>query len=54
MRSTIGHHRGGVELGPAEIDNGVYVAAIRMASNPTSTVTTQQVEIDQMTKVVGG
>jgi hypothetical protein len=41
-------------MAQAEIDNGVNAAAVRMVSNPTNTVTTQQGEIDQMTKMVGG
>jgi hypothetical protein len=41
-------------MAPAEIDNGVNAAGVRMASNPANTVTTQLGEIDQMNKVLGG
>lgn len=54
MQPMIGNDRGAVEVAQAGIDNGVNAAAVKMASNPTNTVTTQQGEIDQMTKVVGG
>jgi uncharacterized protein (DUF305 family) len=50
LQSMIAHHRGAIEMSQAEIDNSVNAAAVRMAN----IVTTQQGEIDQMTKVVGG
>lgn len=51
LQSMIGHHRGAVEMAQAEIDNGVNTGAVTMAHN---IVTTQQAEIDQMTKLLGG
>ena len=46
--------RAAIEMARAEIDNGVNAAAVRMASNPTNNVATQEGEVDQMTKMVGG
>jgi uncharacterized protein (DUF305 family) len=51
LQSMIGHHRGAVEMARAEIDNGSNAGAVTMAHN---IVTTQQAEIDQMTKMLGG
>ncbi len=44
-------HRGAVEMAQAKIDNGVNTGAVTMAHH---IVTTQQAEIDQMTKMLGG
>lgn len=49
LQSMIGHHRGAVEMAQAEIDNGLNTDAVTMAHN---IVTTQQAEIDQMTKML--
>lgn len=51
LQSMISHHRGAVEMAKTEIDNGVNTGAVTMAHN---IVTTQQAEIDQMTKMLGG
>ena len=40
MQSMISRYRGAVEMADAELDNSVNVAAVRMASSPTNTVTT--------------
>ncbi len=49
LQSMIGHHRGAVEMAQAEVNNGVNTDAVAMAH---SIVTTQQAEIDQMTKML--
>jgi hypothetical protein len=45
------HALGCVEMAQAEIDNGVNIGAVTMAHN---IMATQQVEIDQMSKILGG
>jgi uncharacterized protein (DUF305 family) len=49
LQSMIGHHRGALEMAQAEIKNGVNTDAVAMAH---SIVTSQQAEIDQMTKML--
>jgi uncharacterized protein (DUF305 family) len=49
LQAMIGHHRGAVEMAQAEINNGVNTDAVAMAH---SIVTTQQAEIDQMSKML--
>jgi uncharacterized protein (DUF305 family) len=51
LQSMIGHHRGAIEMAKAELANGENVDAKQMAQN---IVTTQQAEIDQMQKMLGG
>lgn len=51
LQSMIGHHRGAIVMAKAELANGENVDAKQMAQN---TVTTQQAEIDQMQKMLGG
>jgi uncharacterized protein (DUF305 family) len=46
-----GHHQGAIEMAAAGITNGANTAAIAMSDN---IVTTQQAEVDQMTKMLGG
>ena len=50
LQSMIGHHRGAVDMARAEISDGDNDDALAMAD---SIVTTQQAEIDQMTKLLG-
>jgi uncharacterized protein (DUF305 family) len=50
-QSMIGHHQGAIEMATVEVANGGNTGAIEMAKN---IVTTQQAEIDHMTKMLGG
>jgi uncharacterized protein (DUF305 family) len=47
----IGHHHGAIEMAKPEIANSDNTDAIATADN---IVTTQQAEIDEMTKMLGG
>jgi uncharacterized protein (DUF305 family) len=51
LHSMIGHHQGAIEMAKAELAKGENVDAKQMAQN---IVTTQQAEIDQMQKMLGG
>jgi uncharacterized protein (DUF305 family) len=51
LQSMIGHHQGAIEMAKAEIANGANVDAKSIAQN---IVTTQQAEIDQMNRLLGG
>jgi uncharacterized protein (DUF305 family) len=50
LQSMIGHHRGAIEMAKAEIANGANIDAKALAQG---IVTTQQAEIDQMSKMLG-
>jgi uncharacterized protein (DUF305 family) len=47
----ISHHQGAIEMAKAEIANGDNVDAKSLANN---IVTTQEAEIGQMTRMLGG
>lgn len=51
LQSMIGHHQGAIDMAKAEITNGVNTDAITLAKKMVST---QQGEIDQMKKMLGG
>lgn len=51
LQSMISHHRGAVEMAKAELANGENVDAKRLAQ---TMVDTQQAEIDQMNRMLGG
>lgn len=51
LTSMIGHHQGAIEMAKAELANGQNVDAKGLAQN---IIDTQQAEIDQMNKMLGG
>jgi uncharacterized protein (DUF305 family) len=51
LQSMIAHHQGAIEMAKAELANGQNVDAKRMAQN---IVDTQQAEINQMNRMLGG
>ncbi|HEX4586965.1 MAG TPA: DUF305 domain-containing protein [Mycobacterium sp.] len=51
LESMISHHQGAIEMAKAEIANGDNVDAKSLANN---IVTTQEAEIGQMTRMLGG
>ncbi len=51
LQSMIGHHQGAIDMANTEIRNGVNTDAIALAKKMVST---QQGEIDQMKKMLGG
>lgn len=51
LQSMISHHQGAVDMANTEISNGVNTDAVTMAKHMVST---QQGEIDQMKKMLGG
>ena len=51
LQSMISHHQGAVDMAHTEISNGVNTDAVTMAKHMVST---QQGEIDQMKKMLGG